>query len=82
MELMRSYRTRSSGETFFTRLNLLALLKCDEVEMVVAGALVLRYSADEAYGNYVIASLMSKNKVSREVDIEALPMLKKEKARS
>jgi hypothetical protein len=45
--------------------------------MVVTRRLNLRYSADEAYGSYVIASLMSKNRVSREVDIEALPMLKK-----
>ena len=45
--------------------------------MVVARTLILRYSADEAYGSYVIASLISKNRVSREVDIEVLPILKK-----
>jgi len=45
--------------------------------MAVVRTLTPRYPADEAYGSYVIASLMSKNRVSREVDIEALPMLKK-----
>lgn len=68
---------RSSGEHVSQGLNFLALLKCEEVEMVVARTLILRYSADEAYGSYVIASLMSKNRVSGGVDLEALPMLKK-----